>query len=123
MIIVALAGFYIWQQGMSIETAQEEVDNEEEGAIEEMKDPSEATYSLEDIATHGIEEDCWVAINGKVYDLSHFASVHPGGDSVIEGCGKDATVLFETRPTGSGTPHSENARKTLDEYFIGTLSQ
>lgn len=39
--------------------------------------------------------DCWVALNGVVYDLSQFASQHPGGKRVVEDlAGKDATREF-----------------------------
>ncbi len=44
---------------------------------------------------------------------------HPGGHAIYEGCGTDATTLFETRPSGTGTPHSANARSILEKYYIG----
>ena len=70
---------------------------------------------------HNTKEGCWLAIDGKVYDVSSFVSSHPGGDALLEGCGKDATELYETRPMGSGTPHSERARDMLEGYYIGGL--
>jgi cytochrome b involved in lipid metabolism len=79
------------------------------------------TYSLEEVSQHAAEGDCWMAINEKVYDVSDYGT-HPGGSAILEGCGKDATALFETRPMGSGTPHSANARSMFDDYEIGVLA-
>lgn len=40
---------------------------------------AEAKVSVAEIVKHASTEDCWVVVNGKVYDLSRFASEHPGG--------------------------------------------
>ena len=32
---------------------------------------------------HNKDGDCWIAVNNKVYDLSKFAMLHPGGAGVI----------------------------------------
>jgi cytochrome b involved in lipid metabolism len=79
--------------------------------------------TLEDISAHASPDDCWMAIGGKVYDVSGFAAKHGGGEAVYQGCGQDATTLFETRPMGSGTPHSEKARSFLPNFEIGVLKQ
>ncbi len=79
------------------------------------------SFSLAEISKHNQADDCYLAIRGKVYDVTDFVSFHPGGPAIIEGCGKDATTLFETRPMGSGTPHSPKAETTLGQYEIGVL--
>lgn len=79
------------------------------------------TYTLEEVALHSTPDDCWFAIDGKVYDVSGYGERHPGSDAVYEGCGKDATTFFETRPMGSGTPHSDRARGFLPNFEIGIL--
>jgi cytochrome b involved in lipid metabolism len=82
-------------------------------------------YTLSEIAEHKDKTSCWLAIDGKVYDVTSFVAsgFHPGKDAILQGCGKDATELFNTRPTGSGTSHSERARKMLPKYLIGDLAQ
>lgn len=79
------------------------------------------SYSLTDVSLHNSKEDCWTIIHDKVYDITDYISKHPGGDAILEGCGKDATTLFETRPMGSGTPHSQKARDNLVNFYIGDL--
>jgi len=79
-------------------------------------------YTLEDIAAHDNEDSCWIAVDGKVYDVTEFIGPHPGGTALLEGCGMDSTDLYETRPMGSGTPHSSKARQLLDDFYIGDLS-
>ena len=81
-----------------------------------------APYTLADVSMHSTADDCWLVIHGKVYDVTTWIPQHPGGNAILEGCGKDATDLFETRPMGSGTPHSERARDLLQNYFIADLS-
>lgn len=54
-------------------------------------------YSLEEVAKHKKEGDLWIIIEGKVYDLSKFGKLHPGGlppllDPAV--AGGDATELF-----------------------------
>jgi len=83
--------------------------------------PAVREITLEEIAGHSTPGDCWTVIGGKVYDLSDYASGHPGGAAVDQGCGQDATELFETRPMGSGTPHSDKARSFLPKYEIGAF--
>jgi cytochrome b involved in lipid metabolism len=85
--------------------------------------PALSAFSLEEVAKHDNKNDCYMALNGKVYNPTEFINSHPGGGEILEGCGKDATTLFETRPTGSKTPHSSSARAILEDYYIGDLEE
>lgn len=81
------------------------------------------TYDLAEISKHATKDNCWIAIHDKVYDVTQMISKHGGGDTILEGCGKEATVLFETRPMGSKTPHSDKAIGALKNFFIGELKK
>lgn len=35
--------------------------------------------STQEIANHAHENDIWIVVNGKVYDVTKFARDHPGG--------------------------------------------
>jgi predicted heme/steroid binding protein len=99
--------------------AGETTTNEGEVPTGEGELPS---YTLDEIAKHNQANDCWMAIEGQVYDVTSFIPQHPGGRAILEGCGKDATELFNTRPMGSGTAHSERARAMHPDYLIGKLA-
>eukprot|EP00931_Biecheleriopsis_adriatica_P001294 TRINITY_DN1015_c0_g2_i1.p1 TRINITY_DN1015_c0_g2~~TRINITY_DN1015_c0_g2_i1.p1 ORF type:complete len:735 (-),score=150.99 TRINITY_DN1015_c0_g2_i1:306-2408(-) len=50
---------------------------------------------LSEVARHCTPEDCWVALNGKVYDLTEFMDRHPGGPTtILAWAGKDASKFF-----------------------------
>jgi hypothetical protein len=73
------------------------------------------------LAAHATPADCWVAIQGVVYDVTPLLAEHPGGAVLSAACGTDATAHFETRPMGSGTPHSAAARVVLGRHAVGLL--
>lgn len=78
------------------------------------------SYTLAEVSAHSTKEDCWLAIEGKVYDVSAFVDKHGGGEAILMGCGKDATELFNNRPNDKGA-HSDKARSFLPNFEIGTL--
>jgi len=117
----------------TLEKAQNENSPEDEKNILETEEGNEPgcddglceieakKYSITDIAEHNNDKDCWMAINDKVYDLTKYIALGAHGPAISNGCGIDATELFETRPMGSGTPHPDKAREKLDDYYIGDL--
>jgi cytochrome b involved in lipid metabolism len=36
-------------------------------------------FTKEEVSKHNTAEDHWVIINSRVYDLTKFSKVHPGG--------------------------------------------
>eukprot|EP00976_Prorocentrum_cordatum_P076354 1182274-Prorocentrum_minimum.AAC.4 len=49
----------------------------------------------EKLSKHSHEGDCWIAVHGKVYNVTSFLGEHPGGAQLIlEHAGKDATEAF-----------------------------
>ena len=41
------------------------------------------TLEWADLLKHVTAEDCWIAIEGKVYDVTKFMADHPGGEEVL----------------------------------------
>lgn len=53
------------------------------------------SITKEELARHNKAGDAWLAIDGDVYDVSKFASMHPGGSKVLEElAGNDCTTEF-----------------------------
>lgn len=51
--------------------------------------------TIDELETHNKKSDCWMAINGKVYDVTKYMPYHPGGiPTLMKGAGKDSTDLF-----------------------------
>lgn len=47
------------------------------------------------LAEHNTDRDVWLAIRGKVYNVTSYLPFHPGGaQELMKGAGKDATSLF-----------------------------
>ena len=82
--------------------------------------PAKASYTLKDIAQHATLKDCWMAIHGKVYDVSAYIPQHPSAPEVMtRHCGKEATRAFDTKDRGR--PHGGYAKGLLAKYEVGTL--
>ncbi|KAH6760455.1 cytochrome B5 isoform E [Perilla frutescens var. hirtella] len=74
-------------------------------------------HVFEEVLKHNKLEDCWIIVNGKVYDVTPFMAEHPGGDEVIlSSTGKDATSDYEE------VGHSDSAREMMDKYYIGDIN-
>ncbi|KAK7872919.1 hypothetical protein R5R35_004239 [Gryllus longicercus] len=51
--------------------------------------------SPEQLAQHASRGDCWLALRGRVYNVTHYMDFHPGGaEELLRGAGRDATDLF-----------------------------
>ncbi|KAK4768513.1 hypothetical protein SAY87_003654 [Trapa incisa] len=75
-------------------------------------------YTLAEVSEHNTSKDCWLVIDGKVYDVTKFLEDHPGGDEVLlTSTGKDATEDFED------VGHSTSARKMLDDFYVGEIDK
>ncbi|MCM8599080.1 MAG: cytochrome b5 domain-containing protein [Candidatus Accumulibacter sp.] len=91
--------------------------------------PGEATpvramkrLPLTEVARHSSAGDCWMAIHGKVYDLTAYLPDHPTRPSVIlPWCGKEASEAYRTKT--KGRPHSAEADRLLAGYQIGVLEE
>ncbi|XP_050373449.1 cytochrome b5 [Argentina anserina] len=73
-------------------------------------------YTMKEASQHNTKDDCWIVIDGKVYDVSTYMDDHPGGDDVILATtGQDATDEFED------AGHSKSAKELMETMCIGEL--
>ncbi len=72
-------------------------------------------FTLASIGHHSLQEDCWLVIRDKVYDVSSYINQHPGGaDKIVEKCGQEVTGIFAAL-------HSNAAWDLLSAYYIGDV--
>ncbi|UPJ25012.1 cytochrome b5 domain-containing protein [Bradyrhizobium sp. CW1] len=69
----------------------------------------------EEIALHNTQNDCWIIISGKVYDITEWAPHHPGGAGIARMyAGREATAEF-------GDYHSTEAVAHMANFCVGAL--
>ncbi|WPH04833.1 Hypothetical protein R9X50_00773000 [Acrodontium crateriforme] len=72
----------------------------------------------EELGKHTTKKDLWIAIHGKVYDVTSYSEDHPGGvDSLVEVAGSDATEEFED------LGHTSDAREIMERFLVGELEK
>eukprot|EP01117_Protostelium_nocturnum_P006938 TRINITY_DN2486_c0_g1_i2.p1 TRINITY_DN2486_c0_g1~~TRINITY_DN2486_c0_g1_i2.p1 ORF type:complete len:251 (+),score=57.31 TRINITY_DN2486_c0_g1_i2:143-895(+) len=73
-------------------------------------------WSVEEVALHNTEDDCWIIVNNCVYDITAYFSFHPGGKrALIKFAGRDATENVQF--------HSSKMLMLLNKYFyVGRVS-
>ncbi|XP_073386398.1 cytochrome b5 isoform X2 [Physcomitrium patens] len=75
-------------------------------------------FSLKEVEQHVAQDDCWMIIHGKVYDVTTFMDDHPGGDDVLlQTAGKDASEEFDD------VGHSKSAIEQLKDFYVGECSE
>lgn len=73
-------------------------------------------YTRAQVAAHNKLDDLWMIIYNKVYNMTEFACIHPGGQEMLFECGGlDATLEFED------VGHSSVALAMLQPYHLGQL--
>lgn len=66
-----------------------------------------------ELKKHNKPEDLWISIRGKVYNVTDWAKVHPGGDvAILNLAGEDVTDAFIAYHPGTAWQH-------LDKLFTG----
>eukprot|EP01125_Pyxidicula_operculata_P006087 TRINITY_DN211_c1_g1_i1.p1 TRINITY_DN211_c1_g1~~TRINITY_DN211_c1_g1_i1.p1 ORF type:complete len:445 (-),score=95.61 TRINITY_DN211_c1_g1_i1:160-1494(-) len=79
---------------------------------------SKKSFGWEEVAKHNTAESAWIAVDGKVYDVTKFVDNHPGGREIfLSAAGRDCTDLIKSYHPFTDKPYS-----ILPKYEIGTLS-
>lgn len=77
-------------------------------------------FTLEEVEKHNKEHDCWIILNGNVYDATSVLAWHPGGVAAIMTYAGKATVQASAQ---YNSIHDAYARRKTQEVMIGKLSK
>ena len=76
-------------------------------------------YSLDEIRRHNTATDCWIVIDGKVYDVSKWIKHHPGGLlPLLYSAGQDCSAVFN-----AFHPVPSIRDKQLPIFYIGDVEE
>eukprot|EP00639_Heterosigma_akashiwo_P006913 CAMPEP_0194564858 /NCGR_PEP_ID=MMETSP0292-20121207/4343_1 /TAXON_ID=39354 /ORGANISM="Heterosigma akashiwo, Strain CCMP2393" /LENGTH=111 /DNA_ID=CAMNT_0039414067 /DNA_START=47 /DNA_END=382 /DNA_ORIENTATION=- len=109
MVAGAIAIFII------IKTCGSQKTTEKKETRSEVK--PEGPFTKEEVAKHNSPDDAWIIIDGKVYDITDYIDIHPGGEAILGPLGGDASKGFH------GPQHPVTVFDVIPEYFIGELKK
>ncbi|CAM6088792.1 unnamed protein product [Calypogeia fissa] len=93
---------------------------------ENGREHGEKLWSYDEISRHKSEDDAWIVVDGKVYDVTQFLESHPGGPELIlehlqtDGA-KDAGPLMKGKISEDGHSHSKAAFRMLKQFLVGSV--
>ncbi|XP_012627937.2 fatty acid 2-hydroxylase isoform X2 [Microcebus murinus] len=80
--------------------------------------PPAASFSPSEVQRRLAAGACWVRRGARLYDLTSFVRHHPGGEQLLRArAGQDISADLDGPPHR----HSANARRWLEEYYVGEL--
>lgn len=68
------------------------------------------SYTVDDVAIHNSSEDCWLIIDGKVFNATEASKLHPA----MFTCGTDASANYHKN-------HGAGIRDKMMKFYIGEL--
>jgi cytochrome b involved in lipid metabolism len=85
---------------------------------------AEKVISLEELSKHSSETDCWMAIDGAVYDMSQYIKLHQEECKkmkFVDYCGVDASEVWKKTESGK-SPHKKKSYRSLEKAKVGQLT-
>lgn len=84
---------------------------------------AEPIFKKTEISRHNKKSDCWISIDGAVYDVTGYLGRHKDFEyDITKHCGTDTSALWRKKPE-TGKPHSRKAARLLEKYRIGQAAK
>ncbi|BCX14170.1 MAG: hypothetical protein KatS3mg085_702 [Candidatus Dojkabacteria bacterium] len=119
LVSSAILAFFVFQNQSdddSLDSSAKDGNEVQEESKESVSN-TDVKFTLEEVAMHNSESDCYVVYDEKVYDVTDYAKKHPGGaEAIFKNCGKDITQVFDN--VGA---HNSVQPQDWQEYYIGDL--
>lgn len=74
-------------------------------------------FTAEQVSKHNKEDDAWIIVDGKVYDITDYVEDHVGGDAILRNAGKDSSEGFH------GPQHPPTVEDVIKRFYIGDLKK
>ncbi|MCO5559765.1 hypothetical protein L7F22_013368 [Adiantum nelumboides] len=85
-------------------------------SLEQQVETRPRAVSTTEVQKHFSADDLWISINGKVYDVTPWLPLHPGGEiPLLSLAGQDVTDTFLAF-------HPPSAAALLPRFLVGTLT-
>ncbi|NWQ67414.1 FA2H hydroxylase, partial [Neopipo cinnamomea] len=76
------------------------------------------SFSAAEVRARCAQGACLVSCHRRLYDLSGFVRLHPGGEQLLRSrAGTDVSAALDGPPHR----HSANARRWLEQYYVGQM--
>lgn len=95
------------------------VENQIASAKQEAGAPQKQ-FTRQEIEKHDSEKDCWLVVDGKVYDCTSVLSWHPGGKAAILG---HAGKVHQETSDEFASIHDGYAYQKLKECILGVVTE
>ncbi|MFA6315058.1 MAG: cytochrome b5-like heme/steroid binding domain-containing protein [Candidatus Paceibacterota bacterium] len=122
VIIIILIGIYLVFRTGDIPTdsaldTNNQNSSSTEQSVTQQSDIQESEYTLAIVSSHNTNQNCWMVIDNKVYDVTSYIASGQHNKDISKGCGIDATSMFDKE-----RKHQDNkAQNLLSGLEIGTL--
>jgi cytochrome b involved in lipid metabolism len=78
-----------------------------------------ADIPMSEVEKHKAATDCWIAIDGKVYDITKYIAQHK--QNLEKACGTEASKCWAD--PAPGKKHSDTAAKMMKYFIKGNLAK
>lgn len=53
-------------------------------------------FTWDEVSRHNKINDCWIVVDGAIYEITHWIKHHPGGDAICALAGEDVSAIFHS---------------------------